>query len=266
MDPLALLAGLAGLFLSNVVNWLADSLPADRRVEIPRCAGCTAPRRWKEWSGLLGLAVGKTTCRYCGRPRGWRPVWVEIVGFIGGIGIYFWSSNALAFFSALVVSFILLLIVVIDLEHRLILHVVTLPAMLVALGLSALNPEIGLKRAVVGGVTGFLFFFLLYLLGGLFAWWAARRRGLAEGEVAFGFGDVTLAALIGFMVGFPGVIEALLRGILLAWLFSVFYLFFLALRKRYSAFSAIPYGPFLVLGCLYVYFAGSSMLERVLGM
>jgi leader peptidase (prepilin peptidase)/N-methyltransferase len=85
-------------------------------------------------------------------------------------------------------------------------------------------------------------------------------------EVAFGFGDVTLATVIGLLLGFPAVIEALMRGILYAGVFSILYLIYLRLRKRYASFIPIPYGPFLILGALWVYFQGWTSLERLVGM
>ncbi len=38
------------------------------------------------------------------------------------------------------------------------------------------------------------------------------------------------------------------------------------LRRQYSAFKPFPYGPFLILGGLWVYFQGWTTLERLLGM
>jgi leader peptidase (prepilin peptidase)/N-methyltransferase len=72
--------------------------------------------------------------------------------------------------------------------------------------------------------------------------------------VPFGFGDVNLAGLIGLAVGWPGVAVALVLGIFAAGAFSLAYLAWMAARRRYAAFTPFPYGPFLVLGALAVYF------------
>ena len=95
------------------------------------------------------------------------------------------------------------------LEHRLILHAVTLPSGIIFAVLGFLDPNLGIKRTLIGGAFGFVIFLILYLLGGLFSRWAGRKKAAVRGEVALGFGDVTLATLIGLAVGFPGVIEAL---------------------------------------------------------
>ncbi len=105
---------------------------------------------------------------------------------------------------------------------------------------------------------------MLYLLGDVFAKSLARARGRSLDEVAFGFGDVTLAGLIGLIVGWPAVVLALLVGILTAGLFSLGYLIMMLARRRYTAFTPIPYGPFLILGASMVHFGGRELFQSIL--
>ena len=107
---------------------------------------------------------------------------------------------------------------------------------------------------------GFGSFLLLYYLGQVFANFMARRRGEAIDEVAFGFGDVTLAGVVGLTVGWPGVIIALVLGILAAGFFSFIFILGMLIRRQYNPFMPIPYGPFLILGNLFVYFGGVGLL------
>ncbi len=182
------------------------------------------------------------------------------------MALWIWSANAADFWPALIICAVFLLITVIDIEQRLILHIVTIPAALVFFIIGVLNPELGWRRTLVGGVLGFGIFFLLYVLGGVFARWTSARRGMDNDEVALGFGDVTLSTLIGLVVGFPAVIEALLRGIIYAGVISIVIIVVMLVRRRYTTFQPIPYGPFLILGSLWVYFQGWTTLGRLLGM
>lgn len=170
------------------------------------------------------------------------------------------SSSAVAFWPALLLSMVFLLILVTDLEHRLILHAVTLPAALAIGVIGVLDPSRGPLKTLLGGVSGFAFVLLLYLLGGVFARLMARMRGQRIEEVAFGFGDVTLAGVIGLAVGWPGVVLALFIGILAGGVFSLGFLLYMFLRRRYRAFMPIPYSPFLILGALIVYLGGRTVL------
>ena len=78
----------------------------------------------------------------------------------------------------------------------------------------------------------------------------ARMRGQSEVGVALGFGDVTLAGVLGLILGWPGIMAGLLLAILLGGLVSGIYLIVLVILKRYQLFSAIPYAPFLVLSTI----------------
>jgi prepilin signal peptidase PulO-like enzyme (type II secretory pathway) len=92
----------------------------------------------------------------------------------------------------------------------------------------------------------------------------SRLRGSQIDEVAFGFGDVTLAGVIGLTVGWPGVLPALVLGIIAAGLFSFLFILGMMLRKKYNPFMPIPYGPFLVLGCLITYFGGKGLFTALI--
>ena len=266
MLPMIYLTPLLGFAAGLLVNLLADSLPSARSFRWPHCHACGGPRTLSGWSALIGAGTGQAACAYCGRPRRTRDYLVEILSIGGALGLAFHHTEMTPYITTFIVMFVFTLIIVIDIEHRLILHIVTFPAGVVFLLLAGFNTELTFARSLLGGAFGFILFFGLYLMGGLFGRWMASRRGMDPGEVAFGFGDVTLAAVIGLLLGFPAVIEALVRGILYAGVFSIGYLIYLSLRKRYSSFIPIPYGPFLILGAVWVYFQGWTSLERLVGM
>ena len=123
---------------------------------------------------------------------------------------------------------ILLLILVVDLEHRLVPNAVLLPAMVLVLVANLVYPDPGLGNALLGGAIGF----------GLFCPVALAWRG------AMGAGDVKLAALVGLMAGFPQVIAALTVGISIGGLVALLLLLTGIKDRR----SYIPYAPFLAMG------------------
>ena len=262
---MSLLAVILGWAVAVVVNALADTLPFSRRVQPPACEGCGAPRSASVWSGLLALALGRTACPYCARRRRTRAPFAEAV-LAGVAGWLWWRDPRLAaFLPAFVVASFYLLIVIIDLEHRLILHPVSLSAALVIGLLGALDTSRGLAKTLWGGVAGFAIFLILYWFGELFARVLTRLRRLPLREVTFGFGDVMFAGVIGLTVGWPGVVLALFLGILGAGAFSLVYLLVMLARRRYAAFTPIPYGPFLALGASLVYFGGGALFQGALG-
>jgi leader peptidase (prepilin peptidase) / N-methyltransferase len=126
-----------------------------------------------------------------------------------------------------------------DLEHRLILDRVMFPAMVVAIGLSFITPNLGIVQSVLTGLGAGLVFLVLALVGSYFF-----------GADALGFGDVKLVAFIGLVVGIhlSAIVTALFLGVLLAGLVSLA----LVLARRLTMKSGIPYGPFLAAGALIV--------------
>jgi len=153
-------------------------------------------------------------------------------------------------------------VTVTDLEHRVILHVVTLPAILLALLGAFLNPAWATpKRALLGGAVGLVGTFGVYLLGAAFAWLVGRMRGQPISEVAFGFGDVTLNTFIGLIVRAPEIVFSMVIGFLLGGIAAILVLVVQGLRRRYRLFTAIPYGPFLILGGMTMLYLGPQLMD-----
>lgn len=258
---MVLLFAVLGWITGVSINLLADQLPRRGTLGRPRCDRCGAPRPPVAWSGLLGRLSAAAHCGHCGVIRPGRAAVVEL-GLIGGfVWLQTSQSTGRALLSALVLS-MFVLFAVIDIEHRLVLHVVSLPAAAAMALVGIFDPARGPAKTLWGGAAGAGIVFLMYLGGIGFSRVMARWRGRELDEVAFGFGDVTLAAVVGLVAGWPGVIPAIVVGVLSAGAYSVLFLFVSLLRRRYVAFTPIPYGPFLILGALTVYFGWVSALAR----
>jgi leader peptidase (prepilin peptidase)/N-methyltransferase len=254
---------LLGLLVGALINLLADQLPRWRRLRRTAfCPFCDQPRPVWAWISTLAFLRFKPRCQHCGAPISWRHLLVELG--TAALFAFLWYRYGLAGQVELLVlytvySAILVLVLVIDLEHRLILNVVIYPAWGLALVGSLLNPEPYFYRlALVGGALGFGILYLVYLLGELFVKVMGKVRGKPVNAVAFGFGDVRLGGFIGLILGFPGVLHAIFYAILLGGLGGLLYWFVRAvILRRYSLFTAIPYGPFLIVGTWIVMFTGS---------
>jgi leader peptidase (prepilin peptidase)/N-methyltransferase len=161
---------------------------------------------------------------------------------------------AVTFFSA-----VLVLIAIIDVEKRVVLDVVVIPATVLALfagpilrggedvSLAGLDP-VGLWVGVLGAGVGYLISLVIYFGGSLFRAGVNRGRPIKVESSAFGRGDVKLCGLVGALVGFPATALALLVAVVLVGAFALgVILWQLARRRGYSAFTALPYGPFIAI-------------------
>ncbi|MBM3144118.1 MAG: hypothetical protein FJ010_03935 [Chloroflexi bacterium] len=225
-----------------VVNYLSDILPHERRLAAPICMICGEKQPW--WNYL----VWPRRCPACGGRRRLR-VWIVEIIYIG-VSVWLWISPPVRLGAWVGIALMLYfgVVVVIDMEHRLILHPVSWTGAL--LGLAVGSWLHGLTPTLIGGAAGYGLMLILYGLGFLFARGVARFRGEPIEEVALGFGDVNLSGVLGLLLGWPGIIGGLILAILLGGVVSFFYLLVTLLLRRYRVFTAIPYGPFLVCGAI----------------
>jgi leader peptidase (prepilin peptidase)/N-methyltransferase len=144
------------------------------------------------------------------------------------------------------------LVAAIDLEHRLILHPVSLAGVVLVGGAGLLRH--GILSTLLGGAAGFAIMLGLYYFGVIFIRWLKHRRGVSGDEIALGFGDVNLAGVIGLLLGWPGIIPGLFLAILLGGLGGILILLWMWLRKSYHPLAAMPYGPYLIAAAIYLFF------------
>ena len=258
---------LAGLLVGAVINHAADTLPHRRSLlETPRCPECDQPLLPWQWISLIAYLSGHRRCPDCQGAISWRHPITEVVTALlfGFLWQRYQPSLQLWLFTIYTVLFVLIFII--DLEHRLILNVVIFPSILFAFASSFFRPDINYLESLVGGAANFLLVFLIFMGGPLFLRLWHRLRGQSTDEVPFGFGDVKLALFIGLVVGFPETVFALLIGILAGGIGAL--LFILARLfggEKYSALTAIPYGPFLIFGAMAMLFYGQSIMDTYLG-
>ena len=239
-------AFLSGILVGGVVNQLGSDLPGRGAPTKPHCPYCGNERPWWQWLGLLAYLVGRSRCQSCGAMVRFRRPLTELgLGFTYG---YLWialgPSVKLLFYA--LYSAIFALVLVTDLERRLILDVVTYPAIILGLVGSFLVPDITWWSALLGGGIGLLFFYVAALVG-----------HVVFGAGALGGGDVKLAAFIGVITGFPMVIEAIVLTILIGAAVSSF----LLITGIRSLRDHVPYGPFLVAGALITLLWGYPIAE-----
>jgi leader peptidase (prepilin peptidase)/N-methyltransferase len=160
----------------------------------------------------------------------------------------FFSSNRLGIWIGAGLLFYFGLVVIMDLEYRIILNPISLAGAVIGAFIGLYLH--GWKITLLGGIAGFGIMWILYFLGIIYLRYLSKKRGEAIDEVALGFGDVNLAGVLGLILGWPGITAGLLFAILIGGLVSGAYIVFSLISKRYRPNTAIPYAPFLILGAM----------------
>lgn len=257
MTGLLIIVGFIGIIAGGIVNILADDLPMRRNPSLPKYPD-GEKRPMTAWLGLSAFLLGKRASSG-GSKLSWRHPLTEFATaalMILTVSIVpdAPASTTLQLIFWLIYMPIFALITVIDIEHKLILFVVIIPTGLLALlvALIASNVYIPtIQDALVGGLVAFIFFFVLYNGGFLFTYVMGKLRGQKIDTIAFGYGDVMLGTVSGLMLGFQAMILATFIAIFFGAAGAVLYLIGRRIvGQRYTWFTALPYGPYIVIGTI----------------
>ena len=242
---------LVGSFL-NVVIW---RVPRGESVVSPpsACPSCGVEIRWYDNIPVLSWLFLRGKCRNCGNGISVRYPLVEfgtgmLFAVMAGIFGFTWELPAYLYFAAISVALGL-----IDLDVKRLPNVIVLPSYAVA-GLLLLVPAIlqpswpEYANAWLGALALFAFYFALAYIY----------------PAGMGLGDVKLAGVLGLYLGWLG------WGVLLVGGFLGFFLGALVgvgliIFNRAGRKTAIPFGPFMLLGTLFGIIWGPALSDLYLG-
>lgn len=242
-------ATLFGLMVGSFLNVVIYRVPAGRSVVRPgsHCPRCGTAIHWYDNIPVVSWIALKGRCRSCKERISVRYALVE--AFTGGMFAlavyvfgYSWRLPLAWFFVA-----ILICLALIDLDHMIVPTIIALPA--AAVGLSAaIAIDPGRWWVYLASAAGAAFFcFLLVML------WPGGGMG---------GGDITLALLVGGVLGFPGVLVAFFLAFLLG---SIVGVYMIAVLKKTRK-AQVPFGPFLAMGSYVALFAGEAIVRGYLNL
>lgn len=235
-----------GLSIGSFLNVLIDRLPRGESI-LGRsyCESCKKTLSWKDLIPVLSFVYLRGRCRYCKTKLSlYYPLVELLTGILFVFTIYYLlitnlSTNYLisSIYYLIIVSS-LIVIFFADLKYGIIPDKIIFPAIVVSLIYITIptfypqfsNIPLSIFNHLLSAVGALLFFLFIYLI--------AKGKGM-------GLGDVKLSFLIGLVLGFPGAVLALY----IAFLTGGFIGIILILWKKKTLISAIPFGPFLVIGC-----------------
>ena len=246
-------AFLVGLALGSFLNVVATRLPAGEQFWAggSRCPHCRTGLSWSDKLPLVSYLYLKGRCRFCGTAISWRYPLLELAGGLLALALwlkYPWNPRLIAYgpFGAA-----LLVLTVIDLEHRLLLDAITFPGIVAGLGLALFLPSPGFWEALLGALLGGGFF--------LVVGWVYEKF---SGKTGLGGGDVKLLAMIGAFLGVGSLPFIIFISATLGTLVGLgLTLIGGAWRGGQWRTTRIPFGPFLAVAALLYLFTGEVFLS-----
>ena len=236
------MGGLWGSF-ANVCIY---RLPLDKGVALGRsyCIKCKKQIVWYDNIPIISYLLIEGKCRKCKKKISFQYPLVELLNILTFVIIYFFYGITFTTILLITLSLAFLIIFFIDLKHFIIPNNLTYPMMILGFvksfdpNLNSLFPNY--VNSLIGGFFGYGIIWLI-----IFFYKVLRNK---EG---MGLGDAKLLAVIGFWFGWISVPFILFSSSVVA-LISVMPSL---LNKSKKLSSEIPFGPFIIIGCiLYVIF------------
>lgn len=218
------------------------------------------------WSGLLAFLTGKRTSATGSKLRWRHPITEVVMAVLFGFIILNWPDHERRFVWMIYLT-LLILVTIIDLEHRIIITPAILVACILAFVFALVAPESDrdLVDYLAGGGLGLALFLVMFWGGGIFSSVVASARGEELSEVAFGFGDVYVATMCGLMIGWQAFIFAAIITVFLGALGGILFLIAQTLRGGYDAFTPLPYGQYIIIGTIIMMLWRSEIGEFLRG-
>ena len=240
---ISLFAALLGAVVGSFLNVVSHRLPRRESLLLPgsRCPGCGADVKPYDNVPIFSWLVLRGRCRSCAAPISARYPLVEVVTAALYAACVARFGIGVELILPLVFVTLLIPVAAIDLEHRIIHNVLVGPAAVVAVAVAALMFSDSLPERLIAGAAGGGFLLMAAL---------AYPAGM-------GMGDVKLAGAMGLFLGRavgPAILLALVAGTVVG--IAIMARRGLAEGRK----TAVPFGPFLVLGSLIALFFGEAIV------
>ncbi len=239
---------IAGLVAGSFLNVCIARIPEGQSVVLPpsHCPRCKAPIHWYDNIPLLSYLALGGRCRSCREKISIRYPLVEAITAVLAWVLYIqgFEPRVLLFYAAITGA--LIVVTFIDIDHRIIPDMITIPSILVAPAVAFVLRNIGVLDSLLGIIVG----------GGIL-WLIAEGYWLLRKQEGMGLGDVKLLAMVGGFFGWKGALFTLLVGSVAGSLVGLAVM----LVRRGRLDMEIPFGPFLAAGAVLYMLYGPRLIQ-----
>ena len=237
-----------GLCIGSFLNVCIYRLPASKSIVHPRsmCSNCGTLIAAYDNIPVLSYLWLKGRCRHCQIKISLRYPMVELLGGLFALGTFLKFGLTLEALIYYLFFAALLIVTFIDIDHRIIPNVITLPGIPICFAASFALPTITYWEALLG-----------ILIGGGSLFLVAWIYSLITKKEGMGGGDIKLLAMMGAIVGWQGVLFTIFLASLVGTLAGLAAM----LQSRKGMKLAVPFGPFLSIGSITYIFFGTPLIS-----
>lgn len=247
-----IVAAAVGFAFGSVVDLVFNRFYTDESTSGPlyRCKACKHPASPLLLLPVAGYLLHRGRCPNCNERLSPRTLALAPGGAALFVASYFVFDEELG--AGLLGGFfatIFLTLTLTDLERHLLPNRIVYPSTLIAAGLCWGWPDASIVQILAGGGVAIAVAATLLIVS------------LPFGSGAFGFGDVKMIILIGFVVGVPSVLVGVVIGTAIAGVVAAF----LLLTRIRGRKDYIPHGPFLAIGAVVAMWWGPDIWDAYRG-
>ncbi len=242
------LAFILGSIWGSFCNVCIYRLPLEINVIKGRsfCPSCKNQIKWFDNIPFFSFIILKGKCRNCNSKINLQYFIVEFISALSFLFIYYLYGISITTLLLITLSIFFIIIFFIDLKHFIIPNELTFPLMFIGF-VKSFDPNLNQSlfpnyiNSLIGGLFGYSIIWSI-----IFFYKNLRKK---EG---MGLGDAKLFAVIGFWFGWFSIPFTIFISSLVALIYSIPSL----IKKTRDMSTQIPFGPFIIIGCLiYVTFA-----------
>lgn len=237
-----------GICIGSFLNVCIHRIPNSKSIFFPGslCPKCGTSIRFYDNIPVVSFLILMGKCRSCETRIPIRYPMVELISGGFAISLLLKYGLSVEWISSYTFTAALLVITFIDLDHKIIPDIITLPGIFIFLLVPFISSHITWTDSIIGT-----------LLGGGSLLLVAMGYQLITKKEGMGGGDIKLLAMVGAFVGWKGVFFTIFLASIAGTLIGLI----LMLRSGKGLKLAIPFGPFLSIGAItYIHF-GKSIID-----
>ncbi|MEQ1559304.1 MAG: A24 family peptidase [Methyloglobulus sp.] len=204
--------------------------PFNLVLPLSRCPGCNTPIKPHQNIPVISYLFLKGKCANCAKPISLRyPIIEALTALMSvAVAVHFGFTPQTGF--ALLLTWSLIALSFIDIDHQLLPDSITLPVLWLGLLLSLFGLYSDSHDSIIGAIAGYLVL-----------WSVFQLFKLATGKEGMGYGDFKLLALFGAWLGWQSLPVIILLSSFVGAIIGVFMVVFFRRDRNIP----IPFGPYL---------------------
>lgn len=207
-----------------------DDKPFNLARPASRCPHCKHPVHPLANIPVLSWLVLRGKCAECKKPISIRYPIIETLSCLLSVAVAWHFGYGWACAGALVLTWALIALTMIDYDHQLLPDIITLPFLWLGLFLSVFNIYVDSHTSIIGALVGYLSLWSVY-----------KAFKFFTGKEGMGYGDFKLLALLGAWMGWQMIPAIVLMSSLVGAVVGIT----LVVSSGRDKSKPIPFGPYL---------------------